>query len=79
MALLFSSLFLSDLDKVYAGIGDKLAIFFQWITTFFAGFAVGFYGEWRLTLLLLGVTPFLVVAAFILAKVEDGGNREMRE
>ena len=60
---------LSDLDKVQAGIGDKLSIFFQWITTFFAGLVIGFVVDYRLSLVILGVTPFLVVAAFIMAKV----------
>ena len=61
--------FLSDLDKVQAGIGDKLSIFFQWITSFFAGLVVGFVVDYRLTLVILGVTPFLVIAVFAMAKV----------
>ena len=65
----FSSLLPSDVEKIQAGIGDKLSIFFQWITTFFAGFVIGFVVQWRLTLVLLGFTPFLVFAAFLLAKV----------
>ena len=65
--------FHSDLDKVQAGIGDKLSIFFQWITTFFAGLVIGFTVDYRLTLVILGITPFLVAAAFVMAKacVED--------
>lgn len=59
----------SDIDKVYAGIGDKLAILIQWLTSFFAGFAVAFSQEWRLTLLLLAFTPFMAISGAILAKL----------
>ena len=51
------------------GIGDKLAAFFQWITTFIAGLVIGFAIDYRLTLVILAVTPFIVVAAFIMGKV----------
>lgn len=64
-----SCLLYSDLDKVQAGIGDKLSIFFQWITTFFAGLVIGFVVDFRLTLVILGITPFLAIAAFVMAKV----------
>lgn len=67
-SILFFSL-CSDIDKIYAGIGDKLAIFIQWITTFFAGFAVAFSRDWRLTLLLVAFTPLMVVSGAILAKL----------
>ena len=59
----------SDLAKVQAGLSDKFALLFQWVSTFFAGFAVAFATEWRLTLLLLGMTPFLIVVTGIATKV----------
>lgn len=59
----------SDIDKIYAGIGDKLSIFIQWVTTFFAGFAVAFSQEWRLTLLMVAFTPFLAVSGAIFGKL----------
>ena len=56
----------SDIEKIHDGIGDKVALFIQWIATFFGGYAVGFSKDWRLTLILLGFTPFLAIcgAAF---------------
>ena len=69
LVFLLSFMSCSDLDKVQAGIGDKLAVFFQWIVTFFAGIAVGFALDWRLTLVILGMTPFLAAAAVAMAKV----------
>ena len=70
----------SDIDKIYAGIGDKFAIFIQWITTFFAGFAVAFSQDWRLTLLLLAFTPFMAVSGAVLAKLTASfTNKEQKE
>ena len=59
----------SDVNKIHAGIGDTLAILIQWITTFIAGFVVGFIVEWRLTLLLLPVAPFLAASGAIFSVV----------
>lgn len=59
----------SDIQKIEEGIGDKLSIVIQLFTTFIAGFVVGFIQEWRLTLVLAGVTPLLVLAAAVVGKV----------
>ena len=59
----------SDLAKVQAGLADKLALLFQWVAAFFAGFAVAFAVEWRLSLLILGMTPFLIVIVGFTTKV----------
>lgn len=61
----------SDIDKIHDGIGDKIALLIQWISTFFGGFVVGFVREWRLTLLLLAFTPFLALGGAVMAKVRQ--------
>lgn len=58
-------MFFSDVEKIREGIGDKLAIFIQWMTTFVVGFIIGFIREWRLTLLLIGITPFVATAVAV--------------
>ena len=65
----------SDTEKIRAGIGDKLSIFIQWVTTFVAGFVIAFVREWRFTLLLLAFVPFLVIAGAVMSKV--GGDERM--
>ena len=65
----------SDLDKIHAGIGDRLSVFFQWTTSFFAGIVVGFVYEWRLTLAMLGATPFLVASSAFLIRVSSFRKR----
>lgn len=51
------------------GIGDKLAILIQWLTSFVAGFACAFSQDYRLTFLLLAFAPIMAVSGGILAKV----------
>lgn len=50
-------------------MGANVSIFIQWVSTFVAGFIVGFYSNWILSLLLLGLTPFIVAPAAIFHKV----------
>ena len=61
----------SDIEKIHDGIGDKIALFIQWIAAFFGGFIVGFIREWRLTLFLLTFTPALAIVGAIMAKVSQ--------
>uniref|UniRef100_A0A1X7UDM9 Uncharacterized protein n=2 Tax=Amphimedon queenslandica TaxID=400682 RepID=A0A1X7UDM9_AMPQE len=58
-----------NVDKFSDGIGDKFATLIQWLTTFFAGFVVGFIRGWQLALLLTFITPFMAVAGIIFYRV----------
>ena len=64
-------MFFSDVEKIREGIGDKLAIFIQWMTTFVVGFIIGFIREWRLTLLLIGISPFIATAVAVSSIVSN--------
>ena len=59
----------SDLDKVQTGIGEKFVILFQWTGSLIAGFTIGFFRDWRLTLALLGITPFLMMGGALMTIV----------
>jgi len=64
------SLFInSDVDQIESGIGDQLALFFQYVSAFFAGFIIGFIYGWKLTLVILAVSPLLAVAGGLMARV----------
>ena len=65
----FFLFYFSDVNKIHEGIGDKFAILVQWVATFFVAFAIGFARDWRMTLFLLGVTPFLAIVAGVFSKV----------
>ncbi|GFO24715.1 multidrug resistance protein 1 [Plakobranchus ocellatus] len=52
-----------DVAKVQDGIGDKVGTFVQWTSTFLTGFIIGFAYGWKLTLVILAMTPLLAGAA----------------
>uniref|UniRef100_A0A8C0RDZ9 ATP binding cassette subfamily B member 1 n=1 Tax=Canis lupus familiaris TaxID=9615 RepID=A0A8C0RDZ9_CANLF len=58
-----------DVSKINEGIGDKIGMFFQSIATFFTGFIVGFTRGWKLTLVILAISPVLGLSAAIWAKI----------
>ncbi|XP_023564485.1 multidrug resistance protein 1-like [Octodon degus] len=58
-----------DVSKINEGIGDKIGMFFQSVATFLAGFIIGFTRGWKLTLVILAVSPVLGLSAAIWAKI----------
>ncbi|KAG8508437.1 ATP-dependent translocase ABCB1, partial [Galemys pyrenaicus] len=58
-----------DVSKINEGIGDKIAMFFQSLATFFTGFIIGFTRGWKLTLVILAISPVLGVSAAVWAKI----------
>ncbi|XP_053373066.1 ATP-dependent translocase ABCB1-like isoform X2 [Mercenaria mercenaria] len=59
----------NDISKIHEGIGDKLGAFTQWFCGGIAGFVVGFIYGWKLTLVILAISPLLAGAAFIMTKL----------
>ncbi|PKU38077.1 multidrug resistance protein 1 [Limosa lapponica baueri] len=60
---------LDDVAKINEGIGDKIGLLVQAVTTFVTGFIVGLIRGWKLTLVILAVSPVLGLSAAIWAKV----------
>ena len=59
----------SDVEKIQAGIGDRIAILVQNTSTFCCGFTVAFVVSWKLALVVLAVVPLIVIAVGVLTKV----------
>ncbi|KAL6755759.1 MDR-like ABC transporter [Haematococcus lacustris] len=59
----------SDCAAVEAAISEKTGHFIQHCTTFVAGNIVAFVGGWDMTLVMVGIMPFLAAAGAVLAKV----------
>ena len=59
----------SDIEKIQAGIGNKLALFLQYITSFITGFVVAFAVNWLLAIVVSVMLPLLAVTAFLIARV----------
>uniref|UniRef100_H0W664 Multidrug resistance protein 1 n=1 Tax=Cavia porcellus TaxID=10141 RepID=H0W664_CAVPO len=60
---------IDDVSKINEGIGDKIGMFFQSLATFLAGFIIGFTYGWKLTLVILAISPVLGLSAGIGAKI----------
>lgn len=59
----------SDIEKIQSGIGDKVALFLQYSSTFISGFVIGYATNWRLALVVSVMLPILTVMAALIAKV----------
>ncbi|ERE72039.1 bile salt export pump-like protein [Cricetulus griseus] len=55
-----------DINKINEAIADQLAHFIQRITTAICGFLVGLYRGWKLTLVILSVSPLIGIGAAII-------------
>jgi len=51
------------------GIGHKIGMLLQAITTVLVGFIMGFVYGWKLTLVMITASPLVVIAGGIIAKV----------
>ncbi|XP_025201296.1 multidrug resistance protein 1A-like isoform X2 [Melanaphis sacchari] len=58
-----------DLEKFREGISSKFSMITQYISTLFTGILIGIYVNWRLTSVILCITPFLVAISGALAIV----------
>ncbi|XP_072431434.1 ATP-dependent translocase ABCB1 isoform X1 [Chiloscyllium punctatum] len=58
-----------DINTVKDGLGDKFSIFTQLFSTFVAGFTIGFVYGWKLTLVILAVSPLVMVSVAAWTKI----------
>ncbi|NXI18278.1 MDR1 protein, partial [Irena cyanogastra] len=54
-----------DINTIREGIGDKISIFLQYFSTFVAGLIIGFIYGWKLTLVVMSVSPLLAASAAV--------------
>uniref|UniRef100_A0A8C5PNB0 ATP-binding cassette sub-family B member 5 n=1 Tax=Leptobrachium leishanense TaxID=445787 RepID=A0A8C5PNB0_9ANUR len=58
-----------DINTIHEGLGDKICIFVQYLSTFVAGIVIGFVHGWKLTLVILSVSPLLGISAMVWTKL----------
>ncbi|XP_061572811.1 ATP-binding cassette, sub-family B (MDR/TAP), member 4 [Cololabis saira] len=58
-----------DVYKIQEGIGDKVGMLIQSLSSFITAFAIGFTKGWKLTLVILAVSPALGISAALFSKV----------
>ncbi|XP_053093947.1 bile salt export pump [Pangasianodon hypophthalmus] len=56
-----------DINKINDAIGDQVGIFIQRFTTFACGFLMGFVKGWKLTLVIISVSPLIGLGAGLMA------------
>ncbi|KAL4636195.1 bile salt export pump-like isoform X2 [Arapaima gigas] len=56
-----------DINKINHAIADQVSIFIERLSTFVFGFMVGFIGGWKLTLVVIAVSPLIGLAAGLMA------------
>ncbi|XP_040297614.1 bile salt export pump-like [Bufo bufo] len=56
-----------DINKINDAIADQVGIFIQRFTTFIAGFLLGFVNGWKLTLVIIAVSPLIGIGAALMA------------
>ncbi len=58
-----------DVNKIKDGIGDKLGNGIQYVSTFFISVIISFARGWKLTLVILSISPLLFISSFLFTKV----------
>ncbi|XP_045431366.1 bile salt export pump isoform X4 [Pipistrellus kuhlii] len=58
--------FSDDINKINDAIADQMAIFIQRMTTSICGFLLGFYQGWKLTLVIISVSPLIGLGAAVI-------------
>ncbi|XP_053483597.1 ATP-dependent translocase ABCB1 isoform X1 [Ictalurus furcatus] len=58
-----------DINTINDGLGDKICVFVQFFCRFITGLITGFVFGWKLTLVILAVSPLLAGSAAVWAKV----------
>jgi ABC-type multidrug transport system fused ATPase/permease subunit len=55
-----------DLERIKEGTGDKVSLAIQYTSQFLGGFIVAFTYDWRLTLIMMSLSPLLIICgAFV--------------
>uniref|UniRef100_A0A8C3FL19 Bile salt export pump n=1 Tax=Chrysemys picta bellii TaxID=8478 RepID=A0A8C3FL19_CHRPI len=54
-----------DVNKINDAIADQAALFIQRFTTFICGFLLGFASGWKLTMVIIAVSPLLGIGAAV--------------
>eukprot|EP00079_Xenopus_tropicalis_P037616 XP_017951387.1 PREDICTED: multidrug resistance protein 1-like [Xenopus tropicalis] len=58
-----------DINTIHEGLGDKISIFLQFFSTFISGIIIGFVHGWKLTLVIMSVSPLLGASAAVWTKL----------
>uniref|UniRef100_A0AC34RQC6 ABC transmembrane type-1 domain-containing protein n=1 Tax=Panagrolaimus sp. JU765 TaxID=591449 RepID=A0AC34RQC6_9BILA len=64
-----------NLERVKEGTGDKVGLLIQFIGQFFTGYIIGFTYDWKMTLILIGFAPFIIISGLFMAKFMESASQ----
>ncbi|VAI24627.1 unnamed protein product [Triticum turgidum subsp. durum] len=67
-----------DTFLIQDAIGEKIGKYIQLLSTFFGGFIIAFVRGWLLTLVMLSSIPPVVVAGFIVSRIQTNLSTQMQ-
>lgn len=62
------------MERVKEGTGDKVGLMVQFVAQFFGGFIVAFTYDWKLTLIMMSLSPFMIICGAFISKVGKDEN-----
>ncbi|XP_035227949.1 ATP-dependent translocase ABCB1-like, partial [Stegodyphus dumicola] len=72
----FASRISGDMSKIQDGLGDKVPILISFISSTILSFASAFYYGWKLSLVILSVSPLLIAGMALLSKNQANASKE---
>lgn len=58
-----------NLERIREGTGDKVGMAIQFTSQFFGGFIVAFTYDWKLTLIMMSLSPLLMLCGAFIARL----------
>jgi hypothetical protein len=68
---MFTHFFSSDLERVREGLADKFGYAIQFTVQFSFCFAIGFWKGWKLSFVIMSLSPLLAIGAAFKSKVNS--------
>uniref|UniRef100_A0A0N5C260 ABC-type xenobiotic transporter n=1 Tax=Strongyloides papillosus TaxID=174720 RepID=A0A0N5C260_STREA len=68
-----------NLERVKEGTGDKLGLLVQFIAQFFGGFIIALIKDWKLTLIMMSLSPFMIIGGFFIARLAATASKREAE
>uniref|UniRef100_A0AC35GMP4 Uncharacterized protein n=1 Tax=Panagrolaimus sp. PS1159 TaxID=55785 RepID=A0AC35GMP4_9BILA len=69
-----------NLERIKEGTGDKVGLLIQFLSQFFTGFIIAFTYDWKLTLIMMSLAPFMVISGLFMAKfMESAAENEAKD
>ena len=59
----------SDIEKIQSGIGDKVAVFLSYFSTFITAYIIAFTRNWEMALVVMTMLPLIALVGGVISRV----------